>query len=419
MAPPVTPTSSQPVTFMPQYAWKKFYVDLAVPTSFAEDGTATPSFTAGLNLGEFDGWIEPVKDVRVSLGISDFALKMNANPLGFVPTLPSTRLGVSYKIWQLRAGLDNTGNFTTGAGVSNFWRANDSLELGADLALGNVANPEWAGPTGISVAGGLKQPYKILGRDNAVELNVSYAQSGWGSPEVIVIPHYNLTEMIPDDPLSHVFSASGETALELTTGVYLKAKASYEVGMGGAYSDLETPRANVDGLTVVQESTQQYQKGSVTVTVAGANSALATLPASPDSGSEVSEVSVTKSKWEVAFTWRPDLFNTTAQDYVVNTNGNFGDTQYWDWYATDGAKSGFDTSVRFMLPTNAEAWQKGKLPMAVYLKFSHDDAVTHSYYLDTAQEHQPYEGHVGADSKPLPNGSAPTNKITMGWTYSF
>jgi hypothetical protein len=415
-------TDASKIGFTPQYMWDKFVLDVGFPTSFAADGTATAAMTAGISVPEAQVWMEPVEDFRLSLTASDFALKLITNPLGVTPTVPGMQLGASWKIYEARLGLSNTGDFTVGGGLDKFWEANKDLTLGADLALGNVTNPEWTGPTGLTLKGDIKQDFKVPGLydgKHAVQLDASYGVSGWGAAEPTAIPHYNLTEMISDDPILNTLSLSAKFSLEVSKGIFLKPSASYETAWGGTYSDLATPIANSDGLTVVQQSAMQSQKAKIGIGLSGASSALATLPvASGQVADAASEVPVTMSKWDVDVTWRPGFANTTAQDSVVNINGNFGDSQYWDWYQTNMATNGFDVSTRVMLPLSPQGWQEGTFPLSVYAKFSHDEVTTHSYWLDVDQAEQAYDGHMTADGKTaLPNGMAPTNKVVIGLTY--
>jgi hypothetical protein len=414
-------TDASKIGFTPQYAWEKFVLDVGFPTSFAADGTATAAMTAGISVPEAQVWMEPAKDFRLSLMASDFALKLITNPLGVTPTVPGLQLGASWKIYQARIGLDNTGNFTVGGGLNKFWPQNKDLTLGADLALGNVTNPEWTGPTGLTLKSDIKQDFKVPGLEgkHGVKLEASYAMSGWGSPEPTVIPHYNSLEMITDDPMLNVFILGGEFSLEISKGIFLKPSGSYEVAWGGSYSDLATPITNADGLVVVQQSAEQNQKAKIGIGLSGANNALATLPVSSGQAADaVTEVPVTMSKWDVNVTWRPGFANTTARDSVVNINGNFGDSQYWDWYQTNVATHGFDVSTRIQLPLSPQGWQEGTFPVSVYAKFSHDEVTTHSYWLDVDQAEQAYDGHMTADGKTaLPNGMAPTNKVVIGLTY--
>lgn len=412
------------IGFTPQYSWDKFVLDVGFPTTFAADGTATAAMTTGVSVPEAQVWIEPVKDYRLSLTANDFALKLITNPLGVTPTVPGIQLGANYDLYQARIGLTNTGDFTVGGGLNDYWKVNGNQELllGADLTLGNVTNPKWTGPTGLTLKSDIKQAFKIPGweeRKHGIKLNISYAMSGWGSPEPTLIPHYNLSEMIADDPMLNVLTLGGEVSIEVSKKIFLKPSGSYEIAWGGSYSDLATPIANSDGLTVVQQSAGQYQKAKIGLGLSGAKSALATLPvASGEAAAATSEVPVTMSNWDVGVTWRPGFANTTAQDSVVNTNGNFGDSQYWDWYQTNGATSGFDVSTRVMLPLSPQGWQEGTFPVSVYAKFSHDEVQTRSYWLDVDQAEQAYGGHMTADGKTaLPNGVAPTNKIVIGLTY--
>lgn len=416
-------TDAPKIGFTPQYEWEKFVLDVGFPTTFAADGTATAAMTAGISVPEASVWFEPVKDFRLSLTASDFALKLITNPLGVTPTVPGMQLGAGWDIYQTRIGLSNTGDFTVGGGLNKFWKQNEDLKLGADLALGNVTNPEWTGPTGLTLKSDIKQKFKISGLEgeHAVKLDASYAMSGWGSPEPTVIPHYNFSEMIADDPMLNTLILGGEISINVDKkkGIFLKPSASYETAWGGTYSDLATPVANADGLTVVQQSAAQYQKGKIGLALSGANSAMASLPvASGTTADAASEVPVTMSKWDLGVTWRPGFLNTTAQDSVVNTNGNFGDSQYWDWYQTNGATSGFDVSTRVQLPLTPKGWQEGAFPVSVYAKFSHDEVATRSYWLDVDQAEQAYDGHMAADGKTaLPNGTVPTNKVVIGVTY--